>query len=125
MATPVGTIVGLNLVLISENKVLDKVNGTVLDLSRVKDRLFERVSISSIKKEAEVVTGIDATLIDLQIANSRGKVDPISGFLVEVFLSGSDGKLTKVYKEDIVDPINDEIIRGGYGEFLRLETDTE
>jgi len=84
---------------------------------------FETIPLSSIKKEVEIITGIDRKTINFGLKTSAGEVIARSGFLVEIFESGSDGVLTKVIQENVQDPLNDETIQEGFSSYLTLEID--
>lgn len=141
-----GLPLGSTYTLISNTHVLDKLNGSVLKVEKVLEPILKPVSASvavtasaipppspaqvlaqppqvvEIKKEVEVVLGVDSKKIDLSIVSSEGNL-PSNGFLVEVYLSGSDGKLTRVYKEDVVDVLSDETVQEGFGHYLILRVD--
>lgn len=79
--------------------------------------------IVNIRRVAEFITGLDSVTIDLKLKSSEGEVDSTDGFLIEVFESGSDGKLKKLSEKTIEDPINDERLQNGYDSFLRVTVD--
>lgn len=135
------------LSLIGKDKVLDKKTGTVKHISKVLQQPKSKPAATArpinkpaapppkprlpappppdviIKKEVEVVVGVDGKKIDIALASSEGNIPPGRGFLIEVYLSGTDGKLTRVYKEDLVDVVNDETLSDGFSNYLILEVD--
>lgn len=132
------------LTLIGKDKVLDKKTGTVKHVSKVVQQPKPTRVVASptnpapvqkprlpappmedviIKKEVEVVVGVDGKKIDLSLVSSEGNIEPSAGFLVEVYLSGTDGKLTRVYQEDLVDVLNDDTLSDGFASYLKLEVD--
>jgi len=124
-------IVGLSLndnyTVISSDKVLNKVDGGV---SNLLDIIKTQVNISSsvpasVAKQVEVVVGIEGQKIDFTLASSEGKFEVSDGFLVEVYLSGSDGVLTRVYEQDVVDVVNDTTLSEGFSNYLVLKIDQE
>jgi len=140
---PLGSI----YTLINQTHVLDKTNGSILKVERVLEpilraappstpttttatptpppptpaqQLAQPVEQAQIKKEIEVVLGVEQKRIELSLVNSDGAL-PNDGFLVEVYLSGTDGKLTRVYREDIVDVLSGDTLQEGFGSYLVLE----
>jgi hypothetical protein len=125
---------GKDFTFVGQNKLLNKNTGAVVAVDKIMPQVFTPVpakpspapvkvpQIVEIKKEVEYVIGIDKQVVDLSLATSAGRL-PSAGFLVEVFLSGADGKLTRVYKEDIVDAVNDETLPEGFSNYLILEVD--
>ena len=73
--------------------------------------------------EIELVVGLETKTIDFKLGNSEGTTPSNNGFLVEVFDSGSDGKITRLYKEDVVDALNDETLSEGFENYFILEVD--
>lgn len=145
---PIGSI----YTLINQNFVLDKTNGSVHKVEKVLEPILRASAtpapstpstsntpppppppppiqvlaqppqVIQIKKEVEVVTGVDRKAIDLSLVSSEGALQS-NGFLVEVYLSGTDGKLTRVYRQDIVDVLSDDVLQEGFGHYLILEVD--
>lgn len=121
-----------NLTLISADKVLDKRTGNILSIkhplvqSEAKS-FFEKksnVSALSIGDKVDFVYGLESTKIDLQLKTSDGISEVKNGFLIEVYLSGSDGKIKRLFKEDIEDPLDgDKTISDGFDNYFILEVD--
>jgi hypothetical protein len=78
-----------------------------------------------IKNEFEFLTGLDEEIIDLTLSDSEGFIEPTYGFLVEVYLSGTDGSLTRMYEEDVVDFANDVSLSDGFSKYFSLVTDVK
>src|SRR3990167_2667280 len=72
----------------------------------------------------EVVESTDKQTIDLSLVSDHKNISPITGFLVEVYLSGSDGRLTKFFREDDLN-VDGLIKSEGFSRFLKLEIDVE
>lgn len=140
-----GLPLGSTYTLINSNFVLNKVNGSVLKANVVLEPLLRDVlakpsspssppppsaasvlakpeEVIIIKKEVEVVVGVDKKVIDLSLISAEGDFTK-DGYLVEVYLSGTDGKLTRVYREDVVDVLNDDVIQEGFGKYLILRVE--
>lgn len=98
-----------------KNGFLNKTTGTI---STELPDLFDGFANDQII----VVTGVDEQKIDLNIVSEGKKIQPISGFLVEVYLSGSDGRLTRLYKEDKID-LNGNIQNEGFSQYFSIELD--
>lgn len=80
--------------------------------------------VTSISDNVQLVYGLDSTKIDLQLKTSDGVSQVKNGFLIEVFFSGSDGKIKKLFKEDVEDPLDDDqTISDGFSNYFKLETD--
>ena len=124
----VGLSIGNRYIVLSGDRVLDKITGTVFPAS---DFLQEQINqensidLSSFKKEVEHVVGVDAVKIDLLLKTSNGAFPIKDGFLIEVYDSGSDGKLTRLIRESVEDAANDETVQEGFESFLQLEVDKE
>jgi hypothetical protein len=119
----IGAPVGSQHVLISSDKLLEKSSGKVIPID---PSLVSNSSLSDpviITKEVEVVVGVDGQKIDLSLATSAGPGPIVGGFLVEVYLSGADGKLTRVYRDSAIDVLNDEVLSDGFSDYLVLEVD--
>ncbi len=80
-------------------------------------------STQEVKREIEVVEGVGSIHIDLNLTIPNGEIDVRDGFLIEVFESGSDGKLTRVYKKDVIDPFTGDVLREGFKNYLILKVD--
>jgi hypothetical protein len=121
-----GFSISKNLTLLSKDKAIDKQTGMIVPVGY--DILLEgkfRDASPQITKEVEVVVGVDKQKINLSLKSHNGNLPAPSGFLIEVYLSGSDGKLSRVYMEDVVDIVNDEILSEGFSNYLNLEVDKD
>ena len=72
----------------------------------------------------EVVESTDTQVVDLSLVSDNKGVSPIAGFLVEVYLSGTDGRLTRLFREDDLN-VDGSIESEGFSRFLNLEIDVE
>lgn len=127
-----GKILPLNqrYTLIGGNKILDKSNGSVVVANDaiIKEIISslgkENITLKALNTQADVVTSVDSQIIDFYLKTSEGKLNSAHGFLVEVYESGSDGKLTRLYREDLQDPIDDNnIIQDGFTNYFTIEED--
>lgn len=138
-----GRPLGKKFTVISKDKVLNKNTGAVIPAEEILKYLpagtlpqsqTEQSSQSAqappvvienaeIKKEVEVVVGIDGQRINFTLANSDGEISTNDGYLIEIYVSGSDGTLTRAYKEDVVDAANDNTLSEGFSNYLKLEID--
>lgn len=122
----VGRSISRDFIALRGNRALNKSTGEIHPLDDVlEEEEVEETNedILSIKKEIEVVAGIEQARIELRLKNGEGEVLSKDGYLVEVFESGSDGRLTKLVKETVKNPINDDEIESGFEEFLDLRVD--
>lgn len=122
-----GLSLNKNYIVVSNDKVLNKIDGSVSNLTDVLQTqvLSASVDAASVAKQVEVVLGIEGKKINFLLNSSEGNVEPIDGFLVEVYLSGADGTLTRVYQQDVVDVVNDTTLSEGFANYLILNLDVE
>jgi len=124
-----GVRIGENLITMPGGRVLDTVTNTILPAGPVLRALKDQEdnplvkNAESFEREIEIVTGIDGKRIEFNLKSSEGPLELNDGFMIEVFLSGSDGKLTKLVKNDVINPLEDDVIVQGYNSFLSLGTD--
>lgn len=125
----IGRNVAKNFIAIRGDRALNIKTGGVEDVDVVIEReeasrpVAVEQEVVSIKKEIEVVVGTGLAQIDLFLKTGEGRQFVRDGFLIEIFESGSDGKLTKLVKENVVNPLNDDEIEKGFEDFLELRTD--
>lgn len=119
----VGDPIGENDILLNSSTTLDTETGLTSPVLASQRRLQVGEEVLSAKKEVEVVSGLGRTKIDFVLKSSEGEVFSPSGFLVEVFESGSDGRLIQLHEEDVVDVLEDEILRRGFSKELFLDVD--
>jgi hypothetical protein len=119
------------LTLIGNDKVLDKKNGSI---KRATDpevaseiKYFHNksnLSVKNLSEDADVVTSVGNTTIDFYLKTSDGVFESKSGFLIEVYESGSNGKLTRLYQEDLIDPLDgNNTLRDGFTNYFIIEVD--
>lgn len=124
----IGLPVGETYTVISDDKVLNKSDGSVskiedvIPLTQVSSSIFVNAAVA---KQVEIVVGVEGKKIDFTLATSEGVMEAPSGYLVEVYLSGANGQLTRVYKEDVVDVINDNALSEGFSNYLVLNVDID
>jgi len=132
----ISDIIGLPLskdhVVISETSVLDKITGFILPIEKfvnIKEGKLniavQHPTVSQFKEEVEIVAGVGKQKINLSLLDQTGVSDVKDGFLIEVFTSGSDGKLTRVYREELVDELDENVVREGFEHFIILSVDDE
>lgn len=117
-----------NHVLLSKDKALDRNTGMVVPVEKIAKiptpDLIVQAPAREIKREVEVVEGIDKIKVELDLfLTETGEISSRDGFLIEVFESGSDGKLTRLYRNDVVDPLSEDVVREGFEHYLTLEVD--
>jgi len=122
----VGLPIGPGAIMIAANKVLEVASGRVFTLDRYlknQKKKKDNVRVLSVSKDIEIVTGLDRVKINLDLKSSEGRVPIESGYLVEVFESGSDGSITKLFEENVVDVLEDTVLQRGFGKDLFVDTD--
>lgn len=75
-----------------------------------------------VKSQIEKVIHIDEKSIELVLKSGIDKLQPTAGFLVEIFLSGSDGKLFRLFKEDLID-LYGNTTEEGFSRFFLMDLD--
>jgi hypothetical protein len=124
-------IVGLPLakdyIALKGNSALNVSTGLVTTIDQAlqlhNDRAVEKEGkIVRVPRDMEIVTGLDSATITLQLKGSEGPAEITDGFLIEIFESGSDGRLVKLQEQDVEDPVGDEILQDGFESFLRVWT---
>lgn len=75
-----------------------------------------------VKSQVEKVTHIDEKIIELVLKSGIDKVQPSAGFLIEIFLSGSDGKLFRLFEKDLVD-LYGNTTEEGFSRFFLMDLD--
>lgn len=120
-----------HLTLIGTDRVLDKRTGNILRVNdpkvkkEVQDYLSKQTSTAtSVNTNWEIVYSLTSQKIDFMLKTSDGPIEPKVGFLIEVYNSGSDGKLKRLYKEDLEDPLDgNNVISDGFSNYFKLEVD--
>jgi len=77
-----------------------------------------------IEENLTIVTGVDRQKINLNIVSDNFRAEPINGFLIEVYSSGSDGRLTRLFKNDDID-LNGNITNESFSQYFDLKIDEE
>jgi hypothetical protein len=121
----VGRTIGLNRVMLDARRVLNTQDGTVQSLSsyfRTKNQQSD-VNVLTISRNLEVVTGLSRGVINLQLKSSEGETPSPGGYLIEVYESGSDGKVVKLFEESVVDVLEDKVLKKGFSSDMFLDVD--
>ena len=123
----IGLPIGETYTVISEDKALNKVDGSVVNIRDIlpdsPGALLPQDAV--IAKQVEIVIGVEGKKIDFSLSTSEGEMTATNGYLIEVYTSGTDGKLTRVYQEDVVDVINDTTLSEGFSNYLVLKVDVD
>lgn len=112
---------------IIKNKILDIGNFIALEQNVYLNKTTGGISneiqpdfSTIINEEVTIITGIDKQKINLRLVSGNSKISPINGFLVEVYVSGSDGKLTRLYQKDDLDE-NGDIRNEGFEQYFLMD----
>ena len=73
-------------------------------------------------RDVEKVTNIDETTIEFVLKSENGKIVPQAGYLIEIYSSGSDGRLLRLYQSDLTD-LHGKVLLEGFSNFMTLEID--
>lgn len=115
-----------NIIFLSETVILDKITGEVTELTNEDIssalRLGPQKLIEVSDDKVDIVYAVQAQKIELGMSDGS-PIIPVNGFLIEVYASGSDGKLTRMYESTVIDPITNEIIREGFSRYLTIDID--
>jgi hypothetical protein len=117
-----------DLIFISTTTVLNKKTGEITELSQqeiYQSLLEDNVNAETIEisnDNFEVVKGVDSKKIELGLSDGSS-IESINGFLIEVYFSGTDGKLTKLNRKDSIDPITRATLKDGFEQYFSLEVD--
>lgn len=118
-----GQPIGKDHVMLNRNTVLNTTTGLTLPTSNFKQISSTTTKATSVKSEVEVVTGLSRVKIDMVLESSEGSVDDPSGYLIEVYESGSDGSLTYLFEENVVDVLDDTVKKEGFEQDFFLDVD--
>jgi len=122
----VGMPVSRNYIATSPGQAINIRTGLAQSMNgaQMRQELKDKFSqeIISIEKEIEVVAGIDRANFFFRLKSEEGQVPSVNGFLVEMYVSGSDGTLTKIADKTITNPIVDDVIQDGFDTYLDLFT---
>lgn len=123
----VGTIITPGYVMISNGLVLDTNSGTTQTFLQFLQQQKQQLQQAELKDEVDIVQSVDSMIINLQLATdtTQATSGQSSGFLIEVYLSGSTGALEKVYKNDVIDQVTGVTLQQGFSSDFILETDVE
>lgn len=119
----VGNSIGPNHFMLNSDTVLDTDSGLIENIFSFSTNINDSKKALSIKKELEVVSGLSRAKIDFTLKSSEGEVSSQSGYLIEVFESGSDGQIIRVFEENIEDILEDRTLKKGFESDLYIDTD--
>lgn len=122
-----GLIAGQNQVYLNNETVLDTESGTTSPAATFQQETVQQttVNVVSVQDTVEVVSGLDRLKINFTLKSSEGPVPVESGYLVEVFESGSDGKIIKVFEENVLDILEGQTLKKGFEDDLFFDGDAE
>ena len=111
--------------VINNKELLNSKNGSVANIEDIIDLKNETQATTaiSISPDVEIVTGRDSRKIELTLKGLHGSFPSTNGFLIEVFESGSDGRLTKVARND--KHVGEKAIEYGFDSYLELKVDDD
>ena len=105
---------------------LDTVSGVAVAASQAQDKIkrsmLEKQNVN-VRRTMNRIIGVDDVKIELKLLMRNRELDTGNGFLVEVYLSGTDGKLNRIYANEILDPLDDTTVRRSLFDYVDLEVD--
>jgi hypothetical protein len=120
-----GRRIGIELVVVDDDKILNIRTGEVTEGS-LKDSIekaFKNEVIFDYDQNVEIVSSRDKQEINFFLKNDNGTTPPLNGFLIEVFESGSDGRVLKLKREDTVNVYDEVTVEKGFSNYLDIEVD--
>jgi hypothetical protein len=120
----VGLNVAANYIMVNNDSALNIENGTMVNVESIAPPADQLTSLS-LQQEIEVVSGLDRVKINFTLKSNEGAVAAPGGYLVEVYESGSDGTLTRLFEENVYDVLEDEVLKKGFEEDLFFDGDVE
>lgn len=119
----VGQPIGRDSIMLNAQVVFNTQTGLTSPLLAFKQQQQAESEAISVKKEVEVITGLSRAKINFVLKSSEGEVVDPSGYLIEVFESGSGGEIIKLFEENVEDVLEDEILKKGFSSELFLDAD--
>jgi hypothetical protein len=123
------------LTLVDEDRVLNKVTGEVYSLLSeeisqiVKQYIKGTYGVAVISEDIQEVLSVESQQIYFYHKTSNGALESRNGFLVEVYLSGSninepDSGSQRLFAETIEDPLDEnKNITDSFSSYFKLEVD--
>jgi hypothetical protein len=99
-------------IIVSKEKALD-----ILKKSIYRDGSF------TVRENVNKIKGLDSKEIGLKLSTRDGNLPFNRGVLIEVYLSGTDGKLTRLYQTETVDPLSNASLRESFERYIHLDID--
>jgi hypothetical protein len=100
----------------------DNETGTVYLITEVFQRMNEP-TVTQVDDNVQNVVGVDEKRVTFELIDVDGRILPADGFLIEVYESGSDGNITKLGRETVKNPVDDEEVEPGFDPYLELDVD--
>lgn len=136
-----GIPISKDFIALDSHRGLNLNNGTIVDISSLINYYIFIASSGSqgassitphpvvflntlgVDEKLEFVYGLDNLKIEFALKTNNLVINSKSGYLIEVFSSGSDGTLLKMAKNDIVDPNSNQQTQFGFSNILSLLVD--
>lgn len=119
-----GIPLGEDYIALNQAEAIDRRSGGIIPLSSVS--LSKKIPESDlINQKIEVILNTDELELNFLLKNADREVES-KGFLIEIYSSGSDGKVQKLPAEDIFrDDETEEIKIEGFLNYIEILTDEE
>jgi hypothetical protein len=122
----IGLPIAKDFIVLSRTKALNVKTGLVESIDKARQlhkdlAQEEQGKIVSLPRLIEFVVGLDSVTVDLKLKGSEGQIESRDGFLIEVYESGSDGKIRQLFQRTVEDPISDSKLQDGFDSFLEVD----
>jgi chorismate mutase len=118
-----GSIIGSRYIVINDAEAIDKQTGMIINLSEINPN-DKFVAVSQVSDDIEVVLGISEREINLSLLQEGAENATNKGFLIEVYESGSDGRVEKLPAEDTyIEATEEEMKKEGFLRYLNIIVD--
>lgn len=115
----------MSVIQLSADTFLSTEDGTIItrgQAERIIANAVLRTKNLTVSDTLAKVVGRDRQVINLNLQGLDTAVQPTQGFLIQVYLSSSQG-LQRMYQKRVVDPADLTVIRGSYTDYIDLEFD--
>ena len=122
----IGQRVGVEHVVVDADKVLNVRTGEIIqgDVKIFVENQLNNQIIFDYDQNVEIVTGRDSQIITFDLSSNKGSYPVVNGFLVEIYDSGSDGRIKKLKREDTLNVLEQTTVEKGFENYIDIEVDT-
>ena len=113
------------IIKLSPDTYLSTKDGVIVTKEQAEQAISKAVLLEknlTVHDNIQVIKGRDREVVELNLKGLNSNVPSTHGYLVKVYLSGSQG-LQQMFKKPIIDPADSSIVRGSYDQYIDLEFD--